>query len=701
MIIENLKAGLKRLFSRAPSLVASRMPEYFHTNPRLDPVRVIAKKAANVELKLYSKKDIKKNGYDTATPIEEHELYDLLDDPCPTFPDISGWTLRYLTFAHIRLTGEFFWLKIRATNNHIIALQPIPAAWVPRKPSIGNHTFEIFPWGVTASDSITVAQEDVVWFKDPDLADPYGNGRGGSESIADEIQTDEYAAKYQKNFFFNDASPSMVVIDPNGNQTTAKALKESLSQKVSGFLHGHAPAVLTGRDLKIEKMGSTMQEVDMIETRKFLRDQALQHYQIPPEIYGIIENSNRSTIDAAFYLFNKNVLADDLKFFERVLNRQLLPDYNDDLVCIHDQIIAEDEDEALKIYSEGVTNGCVTRNEFRTRFNLPEVTNGDVFLTPLSTVEVPINEKKPEQTQTDTTNTNDDTNTDDNKDDKTDVLKLDDEKDIDIIDTKIIKTETKQDKIWKLFDTKAAEQEDMFVKQVKRFSGVQRDKVKAAVKTAVKDKADISSIEKALDGQFTDDTDKAVKRSIAPAWTKSMQEGAAHGKVLLGTKAAVDETVNNDLFTKWIEKYGLKKAKEINDTTHKTLRDNLAANLSTSIDNGDSLGNTVKVLMETCDGVYDTLDKTRAVLIARTESATSINFGSMATYQNEGVKKKEWIATRDSRTRPSHLAADGQTVDMSKKFDIGGEMMAYPGDPSASADNVCNCRCTIGPVVED
>ena len=54
------------------------------------------------------------------------------------------------------------------------------------------------------------------------------------------------------------------------------------------------------------KSGVSPWELDFVESRKFLRDSANQHFHIPPEIMGILENSNRSTIDSAFYLLNKN-----------------------------------------------------------------------------------------------------------------------------------------------------------------------------------------------------------------------------------------------------------------------------------------------------------------------------------------------------------------------------------------------------------
>ena len=194
----NLIERIKRRWTQAPDRAAGEMPSLYGKSPRLDPVRYIARMCAGEELKLYQKSDRRKNG-SNAEALGEHEVYDLLENPCPTFPELDGWTLRYLTFAYIDLVGECGWLKVR-DGKRIIALLPIPKAWILTKPTLGNHYYQILPYGTLGGMSLTVAPEDFVYFKDVNLEDPYGNGKGLSESIADELETDEYASKYQKNF---------------------------------------------------------------------------------------------------------------------------------------------------------------------------------------------------------------------------------------------------------------------------------------------------------------------------------------------------------------------------------------------------------------------------------------------------------------------------------------------------------------------
>lgn len=108
------------------------------------------------------------------------------------------------------------------------------------------------------------------------------------------------------------------------------------------------------------------------------------------------------------------------------------------------------------------------------------------------------------------------------------------------------------------------------------------------------------------------------------------------------------------------------------------------------------------------------LDKTRARLIARTETNRAMNYGS-----NIGAKAtpyeidKEWLSASDMRVRgradiekarADHWALNGQTVAEDAPFidPRSGAYMNYPGDSTgangtgliAGAADVCNCRCT-------
>lgn len=59
---------------------------------------------------------------------------------------------------------------------------------------------------------------------------------------------------------------------------------------------------------------------------------------------------------------------------------------------------------------------------------------------------------------------------------------------------------------------------------------------------------------------------------------------------------------------------------------------------------------------------------------------------------------KAWVATPDTRTRPSHLAAhrrySDEPIPVGQPFIVGGFEAMFPGDPNLPASERINCRCT-------
>lgn len=94
----------------------------------------------------------------------------------------------------------------------------------------------------------------------------------------------------------------------------------------------------------------------------------------------------------------------------------------------------------------------------------------------------------------------------------------------------------------------------------------------------------------------------------------------------------------------------------------------------------------------------------RARLIVRTELAMAQNYGKKLGQQESPYEtQEEWIAADDHRTRRAHNEVDGQTIKTGGRFRVprykgkrfvGYDMMTGPGDPTAHAENLCNCRCT-------
>ena len=79
---------------------------------------------------------------------------------------------------------------------------------------------------------------------------------------------------------------------------------------------------------------------------------------------------------------------------------------------------------------------------------------------------------------------------------------------------------------------------------------------------------------------------------------------------------------------------------------------------------------------------------------SRQKEADLIDDANLITANDQPLSvNKEWVAILDTVTRPSHFNADGQVVNVKDPFNVGGEDLQHPRDPSGSAANILNCRC--------
>lgn len=93
---------------------------------------------------------------------------------------------------------------------------------------------------------------------------------------------------------------------------------------------------------------------------------------------------------------------------------------------------------------------------------------------------------------------------------------------------------------------------------------------------------------------------------------------------------------------------------------------------------------------------YTNIGYNNAVRIARTEGhriqVQSANDACYKAKEKGADVVKQWDATLDGRTRPSHARVDGEIRELDEAFSNG---LMFPGDPNGSAKEVVNCRCAL------
>lgn len=122
--------------------------------------------------------------------------------------------------------------------------------------------------------------------------------------------------------------------------------------------------------------------------------------------------------------------------------------------------------------------------------------------------------------------------------------------------------------------------------------------------------------------------------------------------------------------------------------------------------NGLESGKTNREIATDIRNAAPYMSRTRAAVIARTETHTAANAGAQfEANTSEFELQKEWMSVNDQRTRETppdefdHVEADRQVVKSTESFDVSGEELDYPGDPTGSPGNIINCRCCRGDIV--
>lgn len=91
----------------------------------------------------------------------------------------------------------------------------------------------------------------------------------------------------------------------------------------------------------------------------------------------------------------------------------------------------------------------------------------------------------------------------------------------------------------------------------------------------------------------------------------------------------------------------------------------------------------------------------RGETIAKTEAGRALSEAQdealRQTLEDTGLTAtRTWRATRDSRTRDTHVTLSGQTKPVGQPFEsVSGARLMYPRDPNAPASETVNCRCAL------
>jgi hypothetical protein len=218
-----------------------------------------------------------------------------------------------------------------------------------------------------------------------------------------------------------------------------------------------------------------------------------------------------------------------------------------------------------------------------------------------------------------------------------------------------------------------------------QFSGWSRAKVEKALKEskAIRDINITRGVEeKKLESLIT----PVVKSIIADVGRRRIKD------LLESYKLAATFDESAERITKWLGNRMRMFSKAVAGTTF----DEIEKILKEGFANEDP----VTTIASTISDKFESWDKYRAPLLARTETCASFSFADLESVKQSGLEDtllKAWLSARDDHCRPTHQAADlkynANPIGIDEDFEVGADHMLCPGNGELAEENV-QCRCT-------
>lgn len=663
-------------------------------------VSKIAQKSSEIELKLYK---IKNSKGDTEE-IFDHPALDLIYKP-NAFTTKSEFMQNNV--INRNLSGDAFAVKIRNDRNDVVELWPLRPDLITiiadEKEMIKGYEYTREEDGKT----IPILKEDMIHWKFPSPLQTYF-GASPLAAAAMRIDSEEFATRFQRDFFLNNARPDAVLEMPNmPTAQQVKQIKKEWEKKYKGVGKNSKIAILGG-GVKYQQISISQKDMDYIEFIKATRDDILVAFKTPKPIVAITDDVNRANAETAMTIFLSETIKPELRAYVEKLNEMLIyPEFGEEYYIDFDDPTPENRDQIVLEYASALQNNWMMINEVRQREGLPPIKGGNtLYLNPLMSPAGGLSQsgegKAIKLSKEDWR-----MKVEKNPDEKLKVFRGKR-----FLRIKMIAKEQTADKVKQIFQLKKTGKKNRL--KTKSIICLIKDEIKEQYAEMVLKRIDeespklkkaIISFSKEQMKRFIDNLkDEAKGLKVIDNFKKELTED----KIKKAFKKKQEDKLLADLYFPLLvalaevageealdtispaESFEVAKMKEILKKRATMFAESVNSTtlekLSNTLGEGIGSGEGIRELADRVQEVYSDFSDYRADRIARTETTAANNEGFIEAYKQSGVAThKEWIAVMDSRTREEHALMNGEVVKLDEAFSNG---LQYPQEP--------NCRCVIG-----
>jgi HK97 family phage portal protein len=337
-------------------------------------VRVLAESIASLPLHVYRRRE---DGGKVVA--REHPLYRILHTTPNSWQTSFEW--REQQMLHLGTYGQAFCEIVRDSRDivsELVTLHPSRMRVERLETGALRYLYQEETGGLT-----TYGQDQIMHIRW--LSDDGVNGIVPVELARDAIGLARACEIHGASFFGNGARPGVVLATDNVlSAEAAESLRNNWERVHRGPDRAAKTAVLQG-GLKPMEIGSSNQESQFLETRRFQIEEICRLYRVPPHLVGDLTRSSFSNIEQQSIDFVQHTLVPWLRRFETAFIRDLMFDTEEYFIEFDTRGLLRGDAAARGSYYSTLYNlGVASINEIRSWENLDPVDGGDLRFVGLS-----------------------------------------------------------------------------------------------------------------------------------------------------------------------------------------------------------------------------------------------------------------------------------------------------------------------------
>lgn len=311
-------------------------------------------------------------------------LYSLLhDSPNRRMTAAEFWSAMVLNWL---LRGNAYARLDRAADGSVLEMWPLPAEQViPYLLDTGELVY-VYQFD---GKQILLLEDQVLHLKDP------GNGLVGLSRIdfmgAGVTEAVRAQAQATRTFKNGDKPAGLLYVDKVLTKDQREAIRRSFAEIAEGPT---SRLFVLEANMKYEPTTLTPDQVQLLETRQFGVEELCRWFGVPPVLVGHSNVTAWGTgIEQILDGFYKLTVRPALVQIEQALKKRVLTPAQRAQFTVEfslDALLRSNAKDRYALYSQGVQNGIVTRNECRQLENLPPMTGGDVLTAQVNLVPLPM-----------------------------------------------------------------------------------------------------------------------------------------------------------------------------------------------------------------------------------------------------------------------------------------------------------------------